>query len=144
MFETHNSIIIRKKLDDVFQITNDIEKWNILFDEYKEAKILNVEGLKITFKLTNNENETWQSSRLIDQHEKLCVAQRESPAYPFKYMQIIWTYSELPGGTEMIWNQYFDIDEKSGIPGEKAVEMINTHSIVNMQKMKDIIEKDLL
>ena len=48
MAHTKNSITIKAPYDRVFDITNDIERWPDLFDEYKDAKILNREGNKIT------------------------------------------------------------------------------------------------
>ena len=77
MAHTKNSITIKAPYDRVFDITNDIERWTELFDEYKEAKIISREGNKITFQLTNNQGNSWRSWRILDKENRVCTAQRE-------------------------------------------------------------------
>ena len=88
MAHTKNSITIDAPYDRVFDVTNDIERWDLLFEEYKEAKVLSREGNKITFQLTTNEGNSWRSSRMLDKANKVCTAQREDPMFPFQYMNL--------------------------------------------------------
>lgn len=142
MAHTKNSIIIKEDIDKIFDITNDIERWPELFDEYVEAKILKREGKKVTFQLTNKEGKSWRSSRIIDKEKYLCTAEREEPKFPFKYMHLRWTYQRVPGGTEMTWEQDFEMDPKSSYTDEKAIKAINEHSQANIKRIKEIIEKE--
>lgn len=142
MAHTKNSIVIKKDIDKVFDITNDIKRWPELFDEYVEAKILKREGKKVTFQLTNKEGKSWRSSRIIDKEKYLCTAEREEPKFPFKYMHLKWTYRRVSEGTEMTWEQDFEMNPKSGYTDEKAREAINEHSRANMKRIKEITEKE--
>ena len=47
MAHTKNSITIKAPYDRVFDITNDIARWPDLFDEYKDAKILEKEAQQL-------------------------------------------------------------------------------------------------
>lgn len=144
MGHTCNSIIINAYYDKVFDISNDINRWKELFDEYKESIITNREGNKIIFKLTNQENQTWQSWRLLFKDKKFCYAEREEPKFPFKYMQLIWLYREIePNVTEMTWIQHFTMDEKAKFNDTQVEGFINKHSQDNLKRMKEIIENEI-
>jgi aromatase len=140
MAHTQNSIFINAPYGSVFDITNDIERWPELFDEYSEAKILSREGDKITFQLTNKEGKSWRSSRILDKPGHKCTASREEPMFPFKYMDLLWTYVEKDGGVEMTWEQDFSMDEKAPVDDKTAETRINEHSKKNMMRIKEIIE----
>ena len=140
MAHTKNSITINAPYEMVFDITNDIERWPELFDEYTEGKILNREGNKITFQLTNNQGNSWRSSRILDKENKLCTAQREEPMFPFKYMNLKWTYEEDEKGVTMTWEQDFEMDPKAKFNDTQAEELINKHSLENMKRIKELIE----
>jgi len=141
MAHTKNTIFINAPYDMVFDITNDIERWPELFDEYTEGKILACEGNRITFQLTNKEGKSWRSSRLLDKPGHKCTAKREEPMFPFKHMDLFWTYVEKDGGVEMTWEQDFEMDEKAAVDNDTAVMRINEHSRKNMAGIKEIIEK---
>jgi aromatase len=140
MAHTRNSIFINAPYGSVFDITNDIERWPELFDEYSSAKILSREGNKITFQLTNKEGKSWRSSRILDKPGYKCTASREEPMFPFKYMDLLWTYVEKDGGVEMTWEQDFSMDEKAPVDDKTAEARINEHSKKNMMRIKEIIE----
>ena len=140
MAHTKNSITITAPYDRVFDITNDIERWPELFDEYTEGKILNREGNKITFQLTNKQGNSWRSSRILDKENKICTAQREDPLFPFKYMNLKWSYEEGKEGVKMTWEQDFEMDPKAKFNDAQAEELINEHSIENMKRIKKLIE----
>ena len=140
MAHTKNSVIINGPYDNVFDITNDIERWPELFDEYTEAKVLNREGNKITFQLTNKQGASWRSSRILDKENKVCTAQREEPLFPFKYMNLKWTYEEREEGVKMTWEQDFEMDPEAKFNDAQAEELINKHSVENMKRIKELIE----
>ncbi len=140
MAHTKNSIIIDAPYDKVFDITNDIERWPELFAEYKDAKVLKREGNTITFQLTNNEDHSWRSSRILDKRNKVCTAQREEPLFPFKYMNLKWTYEEAEEGVKMTWMQDFEMDPKAKYTDGQVEALINKHSVENMKRIKELIE----
>ncbi|MDP2940359.1 MAG: SRPBCC family protein [Candidatus Omnitrophota bacterium] len=143
MGHTNNSIIINAPYDKVFDISNDINRWKELFDEYKESEIIKREENKITFKLTNQEGQSWQSWRLLFKDKKYCYAEREEPKFPFKYMKLVWLYREIaPNTTEMTWIQHFTMDEKAKFNDSQVEGFINKHSQDNLNRMKEIIEKE--
>ncbi|HIC90768.1 MAG TPA: polyketide cyclase [Syntrophaceae bacterium] len=142
MARTENSILIKAPYDTVFDVTNDIERWPELFEEYKQAKILKREGNKITFQLTNKEGHTWRSSRVLDKEHYQCTAEREEPKFPFKYMKLKWLYENVSDGVKMTWIQEFEMDPKAKYTDDQVVNLINKHSVENMQRIKKIIEEE--
>ena len=143
MGHTCNSITINAPYDTVFDISNDIERWTELFgSEYKEAKILKREGNKLTFKLTDDEGNSWQSYRLLHKVHNFAYAQKLPPEFPFKYMKIMWLYTPSPDGVIMTWIQHFAMDEKAKYNDEQVEGFINKHSRDNLKIFKDIIEKE--
>jgi len=140
MAHTKNTVFIKAPYDTVFGVTNDIERWPELFNEYSDAKVLSREGDKITFQLTNKEGKSWRSSRMLDKSGHKCTAKREEPMFPFTHMDLLWTYAEKDGGVEMTWEQDFEMDGKAAVDNDTAVMRINEHSKTNMQKIKEIIE----
>ncbi len=143
MAHTSNSILIKAPYDQVFDISNDIQRWTELFgDEYKEAKILKREGNKLTFRLTDDEGRSWQSFRLLFKEHNFAYAQKLPPEFPFKYMKIIWLYTPTPEGVLMNWIQDFDMDDKAKFDNVQVEEMINKGSQENLQIFKRIIEQE--
>ncbi len=143
MGHTCNSILINAPYDKVFDISNDIERWTELFGgEYKEAKVLKREGNKIIFKLTDDEDRSWQSFRLLFKENYFAYAQKKEPTFPFEYMKIIWLYTPKPEGILMTWIQDFKMDAKAKFNDEQVEGFINKHSVDNLKIFKDIIEKE--
>ena len=66
MGHTVNSITINAPYEKVFDISNDIPRWTVLFGgEYVKAEVLEKKGNRIEFRLTNNEGQSWTSHRLL-------------------------------------------------------------------------------
>jgi aromatase len=142
MGHTCNSIIINAPYDLVFDISNDIPRWTELFgSEYKKAEVVSKVGNKITFKLTDDEDKTWQSWRLLFKDKYFTYAERENPLFPFKFMKIIWLYTPKLSGTELTWIQHFEMDEKAKFNDEQVEGFINKHSKDNLKIFKEQIEK---
>lgn len=143
MGQTVNSILIEAPYDLVFDISNDIERWTELFGgEYTEAKILKREGNKLTFKLTDDKGNSWQSFRLLFKDNNFAYAQKLEPTFPFDYMKIIWLYTPVPRGILMTWIQFFTMAKGAKFDDEKVEGLINKHSKDNLKIFKEVIEKE--
>ena len=143
MGHTCNSIIINAPYEKIFDISNDITRWTELFGtEYKKSEVVKKEGNRITFRLTDEDDKTWQSFRLLYKEHYFAYAQRETPLFPFKYMKIIWVYTPKPGGVEMAWIQHFEMDEKAKFNDTQVEGFINDGSQHNLKIFKSIIEKE--
>ncbi|MFA5117823.1 MAG: SRPBCC family protein [Candidatus Omnitrophota bacterium] len=142
MGHTCNSIIINAPYDKVFDISNDIPRWTELFGgEYRKAEIVKKEGNKITFRLTDDEGKSWQSWRLLFKEKCFTYSEREEPKFPFKYMKIVWLYTQKPEGVELSWIQHFQMDDKAKFNDEQVEGFINKHSKENLLIFKDVIER---
>jgi aromatase len=143
MGHTCNSIIINAPYEKVFDISNDIPRWTELFgSEYKKAEVISKEGDKITFRLTDDEDKSWISWRLLFKDEYFAYAERFEPKFPFKYMKIIWLYTLRPEGVELTWIQHFQMDEKTKFNDEQVEGFINKHSKDNLLIFKRLIENE--
>jgi aromatase len=143
MGHTCNSIIINAPYEKVFDISNDISRWTELFGaEYKKADVLRKEANKITFRLTDEEDKSWQSWRLLFKETYFAYAEREEPKFPFKYMKIIWLYTRKPDGIEMTWIQHFEMESKAKFNDTQVEGFINEGSQKNLKIFKKIIEAE--
>ena len=142
MGHTCNSIIINAPYDLVFDISNDIPRWTELFGgEYKKAEIVKKEDNKITFRLTDDEDKSWESFRLLFKHKFFTYSERHEPKFPFKYMKIIWLYTQKPEGVLLTWIQHFEMDDKAKFNDEQVEGFINKHSKDNLLIFKRVIEE---
>jgi aromatase len=125
-------------------VTNDIDSWSVLFNEYQHSEVVKREEAgrftKLLFRLRNKEGGEWQSWRLLDHQELIAIAQRERPLYPFKYMHLTWTYTPTATGTLMTWTQDFEIDPAFDAPEPVVVERMDAHGRENQQRIKQLIE----
>ena len=143
---TQNTIVILKDFDTVFDLTNDIELWPQLFTEYKEAKVLERDGNKVTFQLTTfpegeRPSRTWVSTRIIDKPGKKAEAQRVQQAFPFKEMKIQWTYEELPQNVGTVMTQIQKFEPAEGAWSvEKMEAFLNRNTREQMQAIKEGVE----
>jgi aromatase len=142
MGHTCNSIVINAPYDLVFEISNDIPRWTELFGtEYKKAEIFKREADKITFRLTDDEDKSWVSWRLLFKDNFFTYSERHEPKFPFEYMKIIWLYTPKANGIELTWIQHFKMDEKAKFTEEQVEGFINKHSKDNLLIFKSVIEK---
>jgi len=142
MGHTCNSIIINAPYDLVFDISNDIPRWTSLFgSEYKKAEIIGREDNKITFRLTDDEDKSWVSFRLLFKDKFFTYSERQEPKFPFKYMKIAWLYTQKPEGVDLAWIQHFEMDDKAKFNDEQVEGFINKHSKDNLLIFKRVIEK---
>lgn len=138
------SITIRGDADQIFAITNDIARWPQLFKEYSHARILSSHRdgrfARLEFELTNEEGQTWQSWRILDFQERVAIAQRGTPKFPFLYMHLTWSYEPVEGGVRMTWIQDFEMDPKAPVTNEQALARMVNHMQANQEHFKQVLE----
>ncbi len=144
MPQAQASIIIAGDPDQIFAITNDIARWPELFHEYSKAQVLSFQRdgrfARVTFELTNEEGETWQSWRLLDFARREAIAQRGTPKFPFHYMHLTWTYEPVAQGVRMTWIQDFEMDPAAPVTNEQVLERMTQHMQENQAHFKQILE----
>ncbi|WP_327693328.1 SRPBCC family protein [Streptomyces sp. NBC_00459] len=142
---TENSITVDAPLDLVWDITNDIENWPRLFTEYSSLEVLSREGDTTAFRLTmypddNGKVWSWVSERTVDRANRIVRARRVETG-PFAHMNILWEYTELPGGTQMRWTQDFAMKPDAPVDDEWMTDNINRNSRTQMALIRDRIEQ---
>lgn len=143
MGHTCNQILIKAPYEKIFDISNDIPRWTELFGrEYQKAEVLEKEGNKIIFRLTDDEGRSWVSFRLLFKENYFAYAERQEPKFPFKYMKIVWLYTPTPEGVLLTWIQHFNMDDKAKFNDEQVEGFINKHSKDNLNIFKEVIEKE--
>lgn len=139
-----HSVHINRPPADVFRVTNDIDNWHVLFNEYSRTEVVKRQDAgrftKLVFRLRNKEGSEWQSWRLLDHEELVAIAEREEPLYPFAYMHLRWTYADAPQGTLMTWTQDFELDASCDVPEDVAVKRMDSHGRENQLRMKELME----
>lgn len=146
---TVNSIVIDKKIQDVFLIINNIENWPLLHN-YRSAKLISKTKLPdskvmVLFKIEQVEEgedhiESWISQRTIDPKTLSARGVRRSPIFPFSHWILDVELSEDGNGTKMTWTQDFSMDKKSGYCDKKVEELINKVSKDELLHFKNAIE----
>jgi aromatase len=139
-----HSIEILKPPAEVFAITNDIDSWKVLFNEYGHSEVIKREEAgrftRLVFRLRDQSGSEWQSWRILDYETLTAIAEREEPLFPFRYMHLKWTYEPVPGGTLMTWTQDFEIDPGLDVPEQTVKERMDAHGKGNQQRIKELIE----
>jgi aromatase len=143
---TDNAIVIAAPLGIVWEMTNDVASWPRLFSEYACAEILGRQGHTIRFRLTMHPDPdgnvwSWVSERTADERARTVLAHRVETG-PFEYMNIRWTYREVPGGVEMRWIQDFHMKPQAPADDAAMAEHINANSVVQMERIKGLVETE--
>jgi aromatase len=142
---TENSVIIQAPMEQVWQMTNDLESWPGLFSEYSSVEILSRDGRTVRFRLTMHPDEngkqwSWVSERTADPDTRTVRAQRVEPG-PFEFMRIHWSYRETERGVEMRWVQHFQMRPDAPVNDEEMTRRINNNSVVQMGRIKHLVEE---
>ena len=144
MPQARASIMIGGDADQIFAITNDIARWPELFKEYSHARVLSSQRdgrfAKLEFELTNEEGQTWRSWRILDFQERVAIAQRGTPKFPFLYMHLTWLYESVEGGVQMTWIQDFEMDPHAPVTNEQALARMVSHMQENQKHFKHVLE----
>ncbi|MGG8408986.1 SRPBCC family protein, partial [Streptomyces sp. 12297] len=116
-----------------------------LFSEYASVEVLEREGNRTAFRLTMHPDEngkvwSWVSERVTDRKALTVRARRIEPG-PFQHMDILWEYSEVPGGVLMHWTQDFAMRPDAPVDDDWMTANINRNSRVQMELIRDRIEQ---
>jgi ribosome-associated toxin RatA of RatAB toxin-antitoxin module len=136
------SIVVDAPVEITFDLSNRIELWPQMMEEYKQAEIVKREGRMIWFRLRHQNGISWTSWRMLYPPSFAC-AERFEPKAPFKYMHIIWTYEAVGDAsqTEMVWDMTFELpDDQKHKEDEWSANMLE-HTQANQQRMKLYIER---
>jgi len=141
---TENDIVIEAPLDLVWDMTNDVESWPMLFTEYAAVEVLDTHNSTVRFRLSMHPDEygtvwSWVSERTTDRTDRRVRARRVEPG-PFQFMDIEWTYAEEDEGTRMRWVQDFQMRPDAPIDTSAMTDRINTNSKIQMAVIRDRIE----
>src|SRR5579862_1457843 len=98
---TENAVVINAPLDVVWDMTNDIEAWPTLYEEYAKAEILERNGPTVTFRLhthpdTEGQVWTWVSERTPDPVTKTVRARRIETGPFAEKLELFFDYVEIP------------------------------------------------
>jgi aromatase len=142
---TDNAIVINAPIELTWKLTNDVTTWPELFTEYAAAEIIHTDGDTVRFRLTMHPDEqgrvwSWVSERTVDRATWTVRAHRVEPG-PFAYMQILWTYEPVGGGTRMRWVQDFAMRPDAPLDDEAMTKRINENSKVQMAIIRDKVEQ---
>jgi aromatase len=144
---TYNTVVINAPLDYVWEVTNRVELWPELFAEYASAEVLERTENTVRFRLTmrpdeNGNSYSWVSERRLDR-DTLSVHARRIEKGPFEFMRIRWEYQEVDGGTQLRWIQWFQVKPEAPLDDEAMAERINHNSRLELDRIKDIVEKKI-
>jgi aromatase len=143
--QTENTIVIAAPLDFTWEVTNDVAGWPGLFSEYAAAEVLEHDGDRVLFRLTMHPDEngnvwSWVSERILDRESATVTARRVEPG-PFEYMRIHWAYTEVPGGTRMVWRQDFHMKPEAPVDDAAMRDRIGRNSKIQMELIKSRVEE---
>lgn len=143
---TDNAVVIGAPLGIVWEMTNDVASWPRLFSEYASTEILGRQGHTVRFRLTMHPDPdgkvwSWVSERTPDEQTRTVLAHRVETG-PFEYMNIRWTYREVPGGVEMRWIQDFHMKPQAPADDAAMAEHINANSVIQMERIKRLVETE--
>jgi aromatase len=135
------SIIVDVPVEITFDLSNRVDIWPEMMEEYKEAEILKREGRMIWFRLRHQNGVSWTSWRMLHPPDFAC-AERFEPKAPFKFMHIVWTYKAAShaGQTEMTWDMCFELPDDQKHKEDEWAESMMKHTEVNQNRMKAYIE----
>jgi aromatase len=137
----NRSIVVNAPITKVFDISNQMDRWPEMMPEYRDAEILEAkEGRKIWFRLAHESGAEWISWRVL-YPPYVAYAERQEPKLPFKYMQIVWTYTPVgPEQTEMTWDMTFELPDEQKAEEGTWTKNMTAHTEINQTKMKTFIE----
>ena len=141
---TEASTVIAAPFDDVWRITNDVPGWTTLFSEYAAATVLEQRGQTVVFRLTtrpddNDVSWSWVSERTPD-YDSRTVRARRVETGAFAFMDITWTYTQLPEGVGFHWAQDFAMKPDAPVDDDWMTANITANSLIQQARIRHIIE----
>jgi aromatase len=143
---TEQAIRIDAPFAEVWDRTNDVAAWPGLFSEYAAAEILSSSGDTVTFRLTMHPDRdgtvwSWVSERTTDRAAGTVRARRVETG-PFAFMDILWTYTDLPGGgVELRWQQEFAMKPQAPVDTAWMTANITVNSAAQLALIRDRIQE---
>jgi aromatase len=142
---TDNSVVIGAPMELVWNMTNDVSQWAVLFAEYAESEVLGIEGDTVRFRLTTQPDEdgkqwSWVSERTPDPESRTVTARRLDNGL-FEYMNIRWEYTEEPSGVRMRWIQEFTMKPSAPVDDSGAEDHLNRQTVREMARIKKLVEE---
>lgn len=143
---TDNAIVISAPMDVVWNMTNDLTCWPHLFSEYAEVEILDRHEETVRFRLTMHPDEygsvwSWVSERTADTGTRTVRAHRVETGL-FEYMNITWSYREIPAGVQMRWIQDFHMKPQAPVDDQEMAARINRNTLMQMDRIRSIVEQE--
>ncbi|GGP66378.1 SRPBCC family protein [Saccharothrix coeruleofusca] len=141
---TENSIVIAAPMELVWDMTNDVEAWPGLFDEYASAEVLERRGDTVRFRLVMHPDEqgrvwSWVSERTPDAATRTVRAHRVETG-PFKYMSIFWEYLPDSGGVLLRWVQDFEMKPGAPLDDAAMARRLDANSPEQLRLIKGKVE----
>jgi ribosome-associated toxin RatA of RatAB toxin-antitoxin module len=136
-----NSIVIKGKLEDVYALAEDVERYPEFIKGYEGSKVLGREGNKATIErvveIMGNQI-TWKSVATFHKNEGIEFKQIEGP---LKGMIAKWTFQRATEGTKIIITHDFEL--KAPIPGwptEKVIAAVSGTADTALEAIKKKVE----
>lgn len=141
---TENAIVINAPLQLVWDLTNDVTRWPELFTEYSDATVLEQHDNTVRFRLTmhpdeNGQQWSWVSERVMDP-ATWTVQSRRIETGIFEYMNLHWSYTEVPGGVELRWVQEFTMKPTAPVDDRGAEQHLNRQTAIELANIKRVVE----
>lgn len=134
------SIIVDAPVGLTFDISNRVDQWPDMIPEYLKAEVLQREGRKIWFRLTNKDQASWVSWRML-YPPYIAYAERYEPLAPFAFNHITWVYQPLPGNrTQMTWDMCFELTDERKPDEEPLRHRMAEHTEANQEALRRYIE----
>jgi hypothetical protein len=134
------SVVVDAPVGLTFEVSNQIDQWPKMVPEYLKAEILRREGRKIWFRLTNQDDMSWVSWRML-YPPYMAYAERFEPVAPFVFNQLTWIYHAMPGNrTHMTWDMYFELPQEMKHEENAWAERMAEHTEANQKMMCAYIE----
>ena len=142
---TENSVEVDANIDSVWRLTNELERWPVLFTEYAKMEIIEHDGPRWRFRLTMHPDPqgnvlSWLSERTLDEARHRVTARRIEPGW-FESMDITWTYEDLGNRTRMTWVQDFSMRADSPFDDVAMTERINRNTAIQIAHVRDEVER---
>jgi aromatase len=141
---TDNAVLIEAPMQAVWDQTNDVSSWPLLFTEYASTEILHQDGDTVRFRLTMKPDEdgkvwSWVSERTMDRAARTVQAHRVETG-PFEFMRINWDYVQVEAGVQMRWRQEFHLRPSAPIDDAAMAERLNRNTLTQMAVIKERVE----
>ena len=141
---TENSIVIDAPYDLVWEMTNDLGSWTEFFPKYASVEVLEREGDTVRFRITKFPDDqgrvwSWVSERVMDRARGEVRARRVETG-AFEFINLHWTYEEVPSGILMTWRNEFTMKADSPLSDEQITDNITREAPIEMGLIKDKIE----